>query len=52
MDDVEIFNCVALAELLTRLRAMAPGEEREQILGTVGEVVFVRCEDLPEDAGS
>jgi hypothetical protein len=52
MDDAEIFNCVELAELLTRLRAMEPGEEREQVLGTVGEVVFVRCEDLPEDAGS
>jgi hypothetical protein len=52
MDDAEIFNCVELAELLTLLRAMEPGEERDQVLGTVSEVVFVRCEDLPEDAGS
>ena len=52
MDDIEIFCCVELAELLTRLRTMAPGEEREQVLGTVAEVVFVRCEDTPEDAGS
>ena len=52
MDDVEIFCCVELAELLIRLRGMEPGEEREHILGTVAEVVFVRCEDPPEDAGS
>jgi hypothetical protein len=52
MDDAEIFNCVELAELLTRLRAMAPGEERDEVLEAVGEVVFVRCEDTPEDAGS
>ena len=52
MDNIEIFCCVDLEELLTRLRAMAPGEERDQVLGTVGEVVFVRCEDPPEDAGS
>jgi hypothetical protein len=29
MDEVEIFCCVELAELLTRLRAMGPGEERD-----------------------
>ena len=52
MDDAEIFNCVELAELLTRLRAMAPGEERDQVLGKVSEVVFVLCEDTPEDACS
>jgi hypothetical protein len=52
MDDAEIFNCVELAELLTRLRGMESGEAREQILGTVGEVVFVRREDNPEDACS
>ena len=52
MDDIEIFCCVELAELLTRLRGMEPGEERDQVLGTVGEVVFVRCEDPPEDACS
>jgi hypothetical protein len=52
MDDIEIFCCVELAELLTRLRAMAPGEEREQILGTVGEVVFVRIEEAEESHNS
>ena len=40
MDDIEIFRCVELAELLTRLRAMAPGEERDQVFETVGEVVL------------
>ena len=52
MDEPEIFVCVELAELLTRLRGMESGEARDQVLGTIGEVVFVRCEDTPEDACS
>ena len=52
MDDIEIFCCVELAELLTRLRAMAPGEERDQLLGEVSEVVFVRIEEAEDSHNS
>jgi hypothetical protein len=44
MNDIEVVCWVELDELLTRLREMALGEERDQVLGAVSEVVLVRTE--------
>ena len=44
MNDVEVVCWVELDELLTPLREMVLGEERDQVLGAAIEVVRVRTE--------